>query len=141
MLSRDGRILPIEVIERRQFSGKVYNISVADLECYAVGRNSVLVHNKAAGVIPGWGCDCCEGAGLDDPSVAASLDPPGAFGPLGPGYPSGYGEGGFGAGGEFFGGDGRRPSRECRRRRQNLYPQQIHRSHHRQIIRLGGGSG
>ncbi len=52
LLSRDGRILPVEAIDHRQFSGKVYNISVADLECYAVGRNSVLVHNKAAEVIP-----------------------------------------------------------------------------------------
>jgi hypothetical protein len=45
---RDGRAVAIRSIKNRQFSGKVYNIKVADLECYAVGVNNVLVHNKAA---------------------------------------------------------------------------------------------
>jgi hypothetical protein len=52
LLSRDGRTLVIEAIDHRQFSGKVYNISVAELECYAVGRNDILVHNKALRIIP-----------------------------------------------------------------------------------------
>jgi hypothetical protein len=45
---RDGRAVAIRSIKNRQFSGKVYNIKVADLECYTVGVNNVLVHNKAA---------------------------------------------------------------------------------------------
>ncbi len=52
LMLRDGRAVPIEAIERRAFSGNVYNISVADLACYAVGRNNVLVHNKSADFVP-----------------------------------------------------------------------------------------
>ena len=32
-------------VDRRPFVGTVYNLSVVDLECYAVGRDNVLVHN------------------------------------------------------------------------------------------------
>ena len=45
VLLRDGRIAPVERIEHRPFEGTVYNIGVEELNCYAVGRNSVLVHN------------------------------------------------------------------------------------------------
>ncbi len=57
------------------------------------------LYSSGGAYVPYYGCDCCEGGGLDDPSVAASLDPPSAFGPLGPGYPSGYDFGGGGLGG------------------------------------------
>jgi len=42
---RDGRILPVEVIRHQPYCDKVYNLHVDEFECYAVGRNSVLVHN------------------------------------------------------------------------------------------------
>ncbi len=56
-------------------------------------------YSSGGAYVPYYGCDCCEGGGYDNPSVAESLDPAGAFGPLGPGYPSGYEFGGGGIGG------------------------------------------
>ena len=46
LLSRDGRILPVQEIQHRRYCDKVYNFHVADLRCYAVGQSSVLVHNE-----------------------------------------------------------------------------------------------
>ncbi len=45
LLLRDGRILPVEAIRHQPYCDKVYNLHVEELECYAVGCNSVLVHN------------------------------------------------------------------------------------------------
>ena len=45
VLLRDGRILAVQGIEHRPFVGKVYNFKVDELECYAVGKAGVLVHN------------------------------------------------------------------------------------------------
>ena len=56
-------------------------------------------YSSGGAYVPYYGCDCCEGGGYDNPSVAESLDPAGEFGPLGPGYPSGYEFGGGGIGG------------------------------------------
>jgi hypothetical protein len=47
LLFRDGRIVPVEAIERRRYRDKVYNFHVERFECYAVGRNSILVHNNS----------------------------------------------------------------------------------------------
>ena len=45
LLLRDGRILPVQAIRHQPYRDKVYNIHVADFQCYAVGANSILVHN------------------------------------------------------------------------------------------------
>ena len=45
LLSRDGRILRVQAIRHEPYNDKVYNFHVAELESYAVGGNSVLVHN------------------------------------------------------------------------------------------------
>ncbi len=45
LLLRDGRILRVQAIRHQPYRDKVYNIHVDDLQCYAVGQNSVLVHN------------------------------------------------------------------------------------------------
>jgi len=50
LLFRDGRILPVQAIRHQPFFDKVYNFKVNELECYAVGRNNVLVHNTNSGV-------------------------------------------------------------------------------------------
>jgi RHS repeat-associated protein len=46
VLLRDGRIMPVERIDHSHFHGDVYNFEVEALHCYAVGENSVLVHNS-----------------------------------------------------------------------------------------------
>jgi hypothetical protein len=46
VLLRDGRMVPVEGIGHRLFEGPVYNMEVEELQCYTVGRNSVLVHNQ-----------------------------------------------------------------------------------------------
>lgn len=46
VLLRDGRIEAVERIVLHPFEGTVYNMQVEELECYAVGQNSVLVHNN-----------------------------------------------------------------------------------------------
>jgi RHS repeat-associated protein len=48
LLLRDGRVVPILSILHNEASGIVYNIEVDELECYAVGINNVLVHNKSS---------------------------------------------------------------------------------------------
>ncbi len=48
LLLRDGRIAAIEQIRISPFDGTVYNLAVEELHCYAVGENSVLVHNTNA---------------------------------------------------------------------------------------------
>jgi hypothetical protein len=45
LLSRDGRILPVQGIRLQPYRDKVYNFHVQEFESYAVGQNSVLVHN------------------------------------------------------------------------------------------------
>jgi hypothetical protein len=45
LLLRNGRISTVEAVEHYHFEGMVYNFHVEFLECYAVGKNSVLVHN------------------------------------------------------------------------------------------------
>jgi RHS repeat-associated protein len=45
LLLRDGRTMPVEAIRHQAYCDKVYNFHVEDLQCYAVGRNSLLVHN------------------------------------------------------------------------------------------------
>ena len=46
LLLRDGRILPVNAVEHQPIRDKVYNLHVQDLQCYAVGQSSVLVHNS-----------------------------------------------------------------------------------------------
>jgi RHS repeat-associated protein len=46
LLLRDGRIVPIEALRVEAFDDLVYNFEVAELHCYTVGRNNVLVHNN-----------------------------------------------------------------------------------------------
>jgi hypothetical protein len=45
LLLRDGRILEVAEIRHEPYFDEVYNFRVDQLECYAVGRNSILVHN------------------------------------------------------------------------------------------------
>ncbi len=47
VLLRDGRQLPIEQLALRAANLAVYNLCVADLHCYAVGEQQVLVHNNS----------------------------------------------------------------------------------------------
>jgi hypothetical protein len=47
LLLMHDRRSPVEAVEVRQVSAKVYNLQVADLHNYAVGRGGVLVHNNA----------------------------------------------------------------------------------------------
>jgi hypothetical protein len=46
VMLRDGRVQPVELVAFRPFDGTVYNMEVEELQCYAVGRNGVLVHNN-----------------------------------------------------------------------------------------------
>jgi hypothetical protein len=55
LLLRDGRILPVQSVRHSRFDGDMYNIEVDEFNCYAVGRNSVLVHNQAECPPPGNG--------------------------------------------------------------------------------------
>ena len=50
LLLRDGRILPVQSICHQPYRDKVYNLHIAEFECYAVGVNCVLVHNQNGGV-------------------------------------------------------------------------------------------
>jgi hypothetical protein len=45
-LFQNGELAPVAAVEHRFCHGTVYNFRVAELECYAVGRSSVLVHNS-----------------------------------------------------------------------------------------------
>ena len=60
-------------------------------------------YSSGGAYVPYYGCDCCEGGGLNDPSVKESLDPADAY-PFGAGYPSGYFDGVLGGGGGGIGG-------------------------------------
>ncbi len=51
LLLRDGRTSPVEAVRQQSYQGKVYNFHVDDLQCYAVGLNSVLVHNDNGGKV------------------------------------------------------------------------------------------
>ncbi len=46
LLLRDGRQVPVQRLELVPFAGTVYNMEVEDLQSYAVGLNSILVHNQ-----------------------------------------------------------------------------------------------
>ena len=46
LLLRDGRVRRVEDVRQQHYHDKVYNFSVDDLKCYAVGRVGVLVHNS-----------------------------------------------------------------------------------------------
>ena len=48
LLLHSGRLAPITAITERQAKEKVYNFHVEDLQCYAVGKNQILVHNNSA---------------------------------------------------------------------------------------------
>jgi hypothetical protein len=43
---RDGRVITLHQIARREFHGPVYNYRVSELHTYAVGNSEVLVHNN-----------------------------------------------------------------------------------------------
>jgi hypothetical protein len=45
LLLRDGRVAWVESLRLAAFAGEVYNFYVEGLNCYAVGRKGVLVHN------------------------------------------------------------------------------------------------
>jgi hypothetical protein len=60
LLLRNGQIEIVETVGRHPFLGRMYNLSVAELECYAVGCNSVLVHNMGDSLPP-------EGTARDGP--------------------------------------------------------------------------
>ena len=68
LLARDGRTRQVEAIQHTPFKDKVYNFHVAELETYAVGKESVLVHNVNDDV-PGT-----DGAALD-PGNTNPYDP------------------------------------------------------------------
>jgi hypothetical protein len=48
LLLLDGRVAAVEAWRRSPFEEVVYNCQVGELHCYAVGQNSVLVHNTSA---------------------------------------------------------------------------------------------
>ncbi len=48
LLLRDGRVVPVARVVHSSFQGKVYNIEVGSLQCYAVGESGFLVHNANA---------------------------------------------------------------------------------------------
>jgi hypothetical protein len=56
LLLRDGRIVPVQVVRCQPYHDKVYNVHVEDLQCYAVGQYSVLVHNTNGIEALGEGC-------------------------------------------------------------------------------------
>ncbi len=47
LLLRDGRIAAVEAVRSEPYHAEVYNIAVAELQCYAVGHSGVLVHNTS----------------------------------------------------------------------------------------------
>jgi hypothetical protein len=53
LLLRDGRTVPVEAVRTGSYHDAVYNIAVAELQCYSVGRSGVLVHNTNSGEVPG----------------------------------------------------------------------------------------
>jgi RHS repeat-associated protein len=57
LLLRDGGVVPVLAVLKHEASGTVYNIEVDHLECYAVGNNNILVHNKPGVGRPVWESD------------------------------------------------------------------------------------
>ena len=43
--ARSGQAATIKAVTRRSFDGVVYNMTIAEVHCYAVGNSEVLVHN------------------------------------------------------------------------------------------------
>lgn len=66
LLLRDGRILPVEAVRHQPYFDQVYNFKVEELECYAVGPNSVLVHNTNGSELLDLGDFGGDGASLWD---------------------------------------------------------------------------